>query len=175
MCARAASSAFSGQVTDVKSDWKEPDEDARAGRPQQSLRRPLHVILHQAPDRLGIVFCAARRRRRRVSSSSTARTSSPPTISRIAISGPVSISAGSPLSLDITVTNKNNVDLQAADLARGFPGRRHRSWLTPPSPSRSSSRETCSATYAPGASATEDRRRRDLRRREPPESRSPPR
>ncbi len=39
----------------------------------------------------------------------------------IAMNGPVSISAGSPLSLDITVTNKNNVALQTADLAVNFP------------------------------------------------------
>lgn len=39
----------------------------------------------------------------------------------IDISGPVSIPGGAPVSFDIVVTNKNNVDLQTADLAVDFP------------------------------------------------------
>jgi hypothetical protein len=39
----------------------------------------------------------------------------------IDISGPVSIPGGAPVSFDIQVTNKNNVDLQSADLAVDFP------------------------------------------------------
>lgn len=39
----------------------------------------------------------------------------------IAISGPVSIPGGAPVSFDIQVVNKNNVDLQSADLAVDFP------------------------------------------------------
>lgn len=39
----------------------------------------------------------------------------------IDISGPVSIPGGAPVSFDIQVTNKNNVDLESADLAVDFP------------------------------------------------------
>lgn len=39
----------------------------------------------------------------------------------IAISGPVSIPGGAPVSFDITVTNNNNIDLQLVDLAVEFP------------------------------------------------------
>ncbi len=39
----------------------------------------------------------------------------------INISGPVSIPGGAPVSFDIEVVNKNNVDLQSADLAVDFP------------------------------------------------------
>lgn len=39
----------------------------------------------------------------------------------IDITGPVSIPGGAPVSFDIQVTNKNNVDLQSADLAIDFP------------------------------------------------------
>ncbi|MDE2011025.1 MAG: hypothetical protein KGJ90_05210 [Patescibacteria group bacterium] len=39
----------------------------------------------------------------------------------ITISGPVSIPGGTPVSFDITVTNKNSVDLQLVDLAVNFP------------------------------------------------------
>lgn len=39
----------------------------------------------------------------------------------IDITGPVSIPGGAPVSFDIQVTNKNNVDLQSADLALDFP------------------------------------------------------
>ncbi len=39
----------------------------------------------------------------------------------IAIRGPVSIPGGAPVSFDIEVLNKNNVDLQGADLAVEFP------------------------------------------------------
>lgn len=39
----------------------------------------------------------------------------------IAISGPVSIPGGAPVSFDITVTNNNNVDLQLVDMAVEFP------------------------------------------------------
>lgn len=39
----------------------------------------------------------------------------------IVINGPVSISGGEPISFDIRVSNKNNVDLEAADLSINFP------------------------------------------------------
>lgn len=39
----------------------------------------------------------------------------------IAISGPVSVPGGAPVSFDIQVVNKNNVDLDSADLAVDFP------------------------------------------------------
>ncbi len=39
----------------------------------------------------------------------------------IAINGPVSIPGGEPVTFDITVKNKNNVDLQLADLSVDFP------------------------------------------------------
>lgn len=39
----------------------------------------------------------------------------------IEVSGPVSIPGGAPVSFDIRVTNKNNVDLQSVDLAVDFP------------------------------------------------------
>src|SRR5690349_1483332 len=39
----------------------------------------------------------------------------------IAISGPISIPGGTPVSFNIKVTNKNNVDLSAADLSVDFP------------------------------------------------------
>jgi hypothetical protein len=39
----------------------------------------------------------------------------------ISVSGPVSVPGGMPVSFDITVTNKNNVDLQLVDLSVNFP------------------------------------------------------
>ena len=39
----------------------------------------------------------------------------------ITINGPVSIGAGAPLALDITITNKNSVALETADLSVNFP------------------------------------------------------
>lgn len=39
----------------------------------------------------------------------------------ISINGPVSVPGGTPVSFDITVTNKNNIDLQLVDLSVNFP------------------------------------------------------
>jgi hypothetical protein len=39
----------------------------------------------------------------------------------IVINGPVSVPGGTPVSFDITVTNKNNIDLQLVDLSVAFP------------------------------------------------------
>ncbi|MEK9177808.1 MAG: hypothetical protein AAB777_01665, partial [Patescibacteria group bacterium] len=39
----------------------------------------------------------------------------------ISINGPVSVPGGTPVSFDITVTNKNNIDLQLVDLSVDFP------------------------------------------------------
>ncbi len=39
----------------------------------------------------------------------------------ISINGPISVPGGTPVSFDITVTNKNNIDLQLVDLSVNFP------------------------------------------------------
>lgn len=110
---------FSGQVSDIKSDWKEPEE------------KPAPVVLNKAYEDhsmsfftklliVSIVFCVLAVGAGAYIFLNGANFISANNIA-IAMNGPVSISAGSPLSLDITVTNKNNVDLQTADLAVNFP------------------------------------------------------
>ena len=110
---------FSGQVSDIKSGWKESDEKADP------------VVLNKAYEDhsmsfftklliVSIIFCVAAVGAGAYIFLNGANFISADNIA-IAINGPVSISAGSPLSLDITVTNKNNVALQTADLAVDFP------------------------------------------------------
>lgn len=110
---------FSGQVTDVKSDWKEPAEDAppvvlNKAYKDHSMSFLTKLLIASA------LFCAAAVGIGAYLFLHGANFISADNIG-IAISGPISISAGSPLSLEITVTNKNNVDLQAADLSLDFP------------------------------------------------------
>ncbi len=117
---------FADRTVDLKTDWDHPDseedKDTRAktaaGLDYQPQKK--HMSLFTKILIASAIFCVAA-----VSTGAYLFFNGSNFISGnnidVTISGPVSIPGGTPISLDITVVNKNSVTLKGADLAVQFP------------------------------------------------------
>ncbi len=110
---------FSEQMSDVKQGWKDPEKPV----PETPLNKAYEDHSMSFFTKLliaSILFCVAAIGGGVYIFLNGANFVSGNNIG-ITVTGPVSVSAGTPVAFDITVVNKNSVALQAADLAVAFP------------------------------------------------------
>lgn len=113
---------FTPTESNVKTDWNNPNE-AQESRPAPVLNQQYedHSMSFFTKFLIGsLIFCIAAVGIGAYLFFNGSNLISADNIA-IDITGPVSIPGGAPVSFDIQVTNKNNVDLQSADLAVDFP------------------------------------------------------
>lgn len=110
---------FSDMSTDVKSSWEEAGETR--DNPVLNKKYEDHSMSFLTKLLIGsVIFCILAVGAGAYLFFRGANLISADNID-IAVSGPISIPGGVPVSFDITVTNKNNIDLQLVDLAVNFP------------------------------------------------------
>ncbi|MDE2038230.1 MAG: hypothetical protein KGI69_03360 [Patescibacteria group bacterium] len=142
---------FTAPTDDVKRDWEHPPEEGDAPAEPERLYED-HSMSFFTKLLIGsAIFCLAAVGIGAYLFFNGANLISANNIN-IAISGPVSIPGGSPVTLAITVTNKNSVELELADLEVDFPA-----GATDPADTTKSLQtyQKLLGTIAPGASVTE--------------------